>query len=210
MPANCRGWAHWVSGWTGSVSLTDGVDTVAVSPTGVQSALAIWKSLAEAAEAQWPGQSWTWGLSESGGYLEMEGTASRTLAFSGGLNTLLGFSGGSTGLRFLATSHARGLVGDDAVLFTNDVYAGERGAVGVGRAMHSPTPGTAPRTPRLEALVSRARLLRWLEDTEYWAYPGKVDVYTDPETLTVVRMETYSTRHEGLTGYHRIGVEGAR
>lgn len=211
MPADCRGWAHHVTGWAGSVSLDDGVDTVTVAPSTVRSALDIWQALADAAEAQWPAETWTWGLSDSGGYLTMTNSASRTLSFSGGLDALLGFPGGASGTAFTATSYAVGLVGDDAVLYTDDVRQPSRdGLLGYGRVNRHETPGTWSRTPRVQALVAAEMLVQWTEDAEQWRYPGRIDIYTAPTTLTTADVQRTSIRAVGRLGHHRITVDGVR
>ena len=200
-----------MGGWSGSVSLDDGVDTVTVTPTTVRSALNIWKALADAAEAQWPAESFTWGLSSAAGLLTLALTASRTLAFSGGLGALLGFAAGGSGTSFTAPSYARGLIGDAAVLYTDDVRQPmTAGVPGYGRVATSTTPGTELRTPRVEALVSPELLVQWQEDAEHWAYPGQVDIYTDPTTLTTAWLARYRAAAEGQTGYHRIRLSVVR
>lgn len=212
MPAGCRGWAHHVSGWSGNVTLTDGVDTVTVSPTGyVLSALDIWRSLAEGAAAQWPGESFVWGLSEIGGRLWLTSTLSLTLGFTGTLAAQLGFVAGGTALAWTAPGYAVGLVGDDAVLFTDDLRARSgRGMPGYGRAHQHVTPGTVARAPRVEAIQTVARALAWQDDAELWTYPGRIDVYTDPMAYTRLDVLSYQCRAVGIDGHHKIAIAGAR
>ena len=53
MPSDAHGISVRIAGWTGSVSLQRGVDTVTVTSTGTQSPVQVWKALYDAALVQW-------------------------------------------------------------------------------------------------------------------------------------------------------------
>jgi hypothetical protein len=212
MPVGARVLAVRRSGWSGSVTLTQGATSVVVTPTGQMSALEIWLELLTAARAQWPSQSWTWEVSEAG-YLSWTSDTLTSMTFASPLHTDLGFAttAYSTAYTRRGTGHAAGLVAPDSLVYTTDERApGDDGDIGYGRVSWVRTPGTEHREPELRMQLTAAATVRLMDALEDLAHPGQIDVYVHPETIYSPVLTDISLQRDGRGGRHEARLRGLR
>lgn len=211
------GLQFYVGGFTGAVSITDGSDTVTVTPTSTSSPLLIFVSLAALAEAEFGG---TWAVSiTSAGLMKLTsaGAGTWTISFSGTTQSICGFSSASYAGVSSVTSEA-GPTGSFypysdhlGIVYALDVRTPiSEGKKSSAACFWMNTPGTNHKRPLLRFSVLRPEALEFLDAVQDLGNPAKVDVW-DGSTRVALYVGAIRTRERNaIDGWTQFELEVIR
>ena len=211
------GLQFYVKGFTGAVSITDGSDTVTVTPTSTSSPLLIFVSLSALAQEEFGG---TWAVSiTSSGLMKLTSTGAGTwtISLSGTTQTLCGFSSafyagvssvtsesGPTG-SFYPYSDQIGIV--YALDVRTPISDGKKSSAS---SFWLNTPGTNHKRPLLRFSVLRPEALEFIDAVQDLGNPAKVDVWDGTTRLALYGGSIRTREQNAIDGWTQFELEVVR
>ena len=211
------GLQFYIKTFSGSISITDGSDTVSVTPSATNSPLLIFETLASLAQTEFGG---TWAvdvLTSSRLRLTSTGAGTWTLTASGTAGTLCGFTSATYAGVSTVTSDTTPTgsfypYSDQVgIVYALDV----RSPMGDGKktadaAFWINTPGTNQKRPVLRFSVLRPEALEFLDAVQDLGNPAKVDVW-DGSTRLALYVGAIRTREKSaISGWTEFELEVVR
>jgi len=208
-----RGLQFWVKGWSGSITITDGVDSVIVSPQNASSPFEILKTLKTECQAEFGG-AWTAEIT-SDFFLKLSsaGAGTWSATFTGSTNSIMGFSSSYAAVESIeATSVSTGgffpYEDGNGLLYVMDVrIAGNSGVQLYDSSYWYNTPGTNHRKPVVRLSCLRSKVLQFVEASEHMGTPAKVQIVDDDADPSFYVGNIRTNETNAIDGWSQIQME---
>lgn len=201
-----------VSGWSGSITITEGIGSSTITPAATSSPWQVAQALVLAANADLT-STYSWSVSDSGA-LTISSTGTFDLSMSTTIQNIFDFASNSYVSVSSVTTDGEAVGGffpysdGDGVLFTRRVRAPINQGFELyegGRWLN--TPGTNPKFPVLSVSCLRSKVAEFMETIQNLGTPSKVDLY-DSGSIVSCFLGTISINEQDVTtGWTRIGIE---
>ena len=211
-----KGLQFWIKGWSGSISVTDGVSTETTTPTDSASPIQTLQTLSDQCAVTFGG---TWTVSvTSDFYLNLSSSGSGTwdATFSGTCGTLTGFAASYTGVSSItASSIATGGFypysdGLGLLYALDEKIPTNQGVQAYSSAFFYNTPADNLRRPAVSFSCLRAKSLEFIEAIDSLGTPAKVDLWDDTTPRTYYLGNIRTSERAAIDGWTEFSLEVVR
>jgi len=201
-----------VSGWSGSITITEGIGASTITPAATSSPWQVADALVQAANADLL-SDYSWSVADSGA-LTLQSTGTFDLAMSATIQSLFDFAAASYSSISSVTTDGPAVGGffpysdGDGVLFTRRVRAPINQGFELyegGRWLN--TPGTNPKFPILSVSCLRSKVAEFMETIQNLGTPSKVDLYSSGSLVSCFLGSISINEQDPTSGWTRIGIE---
>ena len=208
-----RGLQFWVKGWSGSITVTDGVDSVVVAPSNSSSPFEVLKTVAIDCQAEFGG-TWTASI-DSDFFLQLRGSGvgNWDITFTGTCASIMGFSASYTGVTTITgTAIPSGGFfpyddGDGLVYVMDARIAGNQGVQVYDGAYWYNTPGTNHRRPVVRFSCLRSKVLNFVESVQAMGTPARVQIIDDDDDSSFYVGNIRTNETNAVDGWSNINME---
>ena len=208
-----RGLQFWVKGWSGSITVTDGVDSVVVAPSNSSSPFEVLKTLAEECQAEFGG---SWSATITGDFfLKLQSARAGTwdATLTGTCASIMGFASSYTSVNSITgTAIPSGGFfpyedGDGLVYVMDARIAGNQGVQVYDGAYWYNTPGTNHRRPVVRFSCLRSKVLNFVESVQAMGTPAKVQIIDDGDDASFYVGNIRTNETNAIDGWSNINME---
>ena len=208
-----RGLQFWVKGWSGSITITDGIDSVVVTPENSSSPFQVLKTLATNCQGQFGG---TWAAEVTTDFflkLSSTGAGTWSATLSGSTDSIMGFSSSYSSVESMtATSVSQGgffpYADGNGLVYVMDVrIAGNKGVQLYDGSYWYNTPGTNHRRPVVRFSCLRSKVLEFVEASERMGTPAKVQIVDDDSDSSFYVGNIRTNETNAIDGWSQIQME---
>jgi hypothetical protein len=211
-----KGLQFHVKGWSGSIVIDDGVDTVTVTPSDASSPFEVLEEVASECQSTFGG---TWTASVDSSFflsLTSSGAGTWDASFGGTTYSLMGFSSSYSGVSSITASGiATGGFypysdGDGLVYVLDARLPGSGGIQTFDAAFWYNTPGTNHRNPIVNLSVLRSLSLSFVEAAQSMGTPAKVQIVDDSGNPSFFVGNIRTSERNAIDGWTQIQMELVR
>ena len=202
-------------GFSGIITITEGIGSFSVTPKYTDSPYRILDSLVAGATANLS-SSYTWSLANSGA-VTVSGSGAFDLAMSSAIQSLFNFSAASySGITSATTTTAPDGAffpydDGDGVLFTRDLRSPlSQGFEVYQGGFWNNTPGTNLKSPILVVGCLRANVVEFMTQFQKIGSPAKVDLYDGGSIISMFLGNVSVNEIDPVDGWTRITLEVVR
>lgn len=211
-----RGLQFWIKGWSGTISITDGVDTESITPTKAASPIQTLETLADQCETTFGG-AWSVRIT-SNFYLQLVSSGAGTwdATFSGNTDTLTGFASFYSGVSSItASAVASGAFypyddGEGIIYAIDQRIAGNSGEQAYSSAFWYNTPGTNLHRPAVTFSCLRSKALEFIEAMDLLGSPCKVDLWDGSVARSYYLGNVRTSERAAIDGWTNFRMEVVR
>lgn len=211
-----RGLQFWVKGWSGSISVTDGVDSVVVTPDNSSSPFEVLRTVAANCQTTFGG---TWSAELTSDFflrLSSSGAGTWDASLTETCDTLMGLNASYSSVSAIAGTSipAGGFFpyddGNGLVYVLDARIAGNTGVQLYDGAYWYNTPGTNHRRPVVRFSCLRAKVLNFVEAVENMGTPAKVQIVDDADDPSFYVGNIRTSETNAIDGWTNIQMELTR